>query len=247
MLFKEYGDKRNKTVILLHGGGLTWWTYLAAAEALLETYHVVTPVIDGHGEEGGTLFVSVEASAEKLIRYIDAELGGRVFAIGGLSLGAKITVEVLTRRPDIAEYAVIESALVIPMKGTKRFYVPIVKASYGLIGNRWFSKRQAESYGIRGEAFEQYYEDTVKISKASLVNLTLISTYKLKDAIRSTTAKTLIIYGSKELGIMKDSAIMLRDAIRGSTLYVAQGLNHGEFSLLHTEEFIKLVRTFLGV
>ena len=117
MLFKEFGNKSLKTIILLHGGGLSWWGFQNVIEFLENDYYVVTPTIDGHGDDADTAFISIEDSAEKLIHYIDTECGGKVFALAGLSIGAQIVTEVLSQKGDIAEFAVIESALVIPIKG----------------------------------------------------------------------------------------------------------------------------------
>ncbi|HAG14771.1 MAG TPA: alpha/beta hydrolase, partial [Ruminococcus sp.] len=48
MQYKEYGHSREKTILLLHGGGLSWWNYREAAEMLKNTYHIIIPVLDGH-------------------------------------------------------------------------------------------------------------------------------------------------------------------------------------------------------
>ena len=48
MQYREYGKQNPKTVVLLHGGGLSWWNFRAEAELLQDTYHVVLPVLDGH-------------------------------------------------------------------------------------------------------------------------------------------------------------------------------------------------------
>ena len=34
MNFKEYGNKNKDTIMLLHGGGLSWWNYREEAERL---------------------------------------------------------------------------------------------------------------------------------------------------------------------------------------------------------------------
>ena len=40
MIFQEYGTEHKETIILLHGGGLSWWNYRDAAEVLQDEYHV---------------------------------------------------------------------------------------------------------------------------------------------------------------------------------------------------------------
>ena len=44
----EYGKDHPQTILLLHGGGLSWWNYREAAELLQQDYHVVLPILDGH-------------------------------------------------------------------------------------------------------------------------------------------------------------------------------------------------------
>ena len=50
MTVMEYGKQNQDTILLLHGGGLSWWNYREAAELLAVLYHVVLPVLDGHGD-----------------------------------------------------------------------------------------------------------------------------------------------------------------------------------------------------
>ena len=51
MKFHEFGDKNSPDIILIHGGGNSWWNYLRQARILSEEYHVILPTLDGHGEE----------------------------------------------------------------------------------------------------------------------------------------------------------------------------------------------------
>jgi len=245
MIFKETGDKRLKTIILLHGGGLSDWSWKNAVPLLSSEFHLVIPILDGHGEDGSETFISIQKCAEELINYIENDCGGKVFAIGGLSIGAQITVETLSKRPNITQYAIIESALTIPIKGATAVTVPAYQLLYGLIKRRWFSKMQAKSLCVPDELFETYYQDSQKISKQSLINLTLSNgNYHLNPSIAATHAKVLIIVGSDEIKVMKESAELLHRTIPKSELYIAKNMKHGQLSLVHTEQYIKLLKSF---
>lgn len=245
MLIKEFNTGNNLPVIIfLHGGGLSWWSYKKVAELLKDKYHVIAPVIDGHGEDRSNTFISIEDSAIKLIEYIDLHLGGSVYALAGLSIGAQIVTEILSQRSGIAKYAVIESALVYPMK-TAALTAPMYKLFYGLIKKKWFSKMQAKALCLPDDMFDDYFNDSIKISKQSLINMTLSNgSYILKDLISKTKAKTLIIAGGKELNIMKKSAEKLNNAISGSQLYVAENLKHGALSLARPKEYAGIIENF---
>lgn len=247
MVFREFGNTRCPAIIMLHGGGLSWWSLESSAKALNEQYYVVTPVIDGHGENSDTTFVSIENYAQKLISFIDDKFGGHVYALYGLSIGAQIVTEVLVHRKDIASFAVIESALVFPIKGAASLTIPMTKISYGLIKKRWFAKQQAKALFVPNDQFELYFSDSVKISKQSLLNVTLSNAgYNIKPGISQTHAKALVIAGEKELNIMRKSAKALCDYIPDSTLHIAENMGHGELSLKHIDQFVDLIKQFLS-
>lgn len=243
MRFKTFGDRSLPVVIMLHGGGLSWWSLTGIVELMESDYHIVTPVIDGHGEDGDTGFISIEDSAEKLIAYIDSQHEGEVHAICGLSLGAQVALEVLARRQNIAKFALIESALVHPIKGVVALTVPTYKLFYGLVKKKWFSKMQAKTLFVPEAMFQQYYEDSLRISKESLINITISNgNYTVKDTLSDTDAKALILVGEKELGIMKKSADTLHQVIPHSELVLLPEMGHGEISLVHPAAYVERLR-----
>ena len=242
----EFGQKNPDVVMLLHGGGLSWWNYREVAELLEEQYRVVLPVLDGHADSDAP-FTSIEENAARLISYIDTHFGGQVLAIGGLSLGGQIAVEMLSQRPDICRYALIESALVNPMKLTHALIGPSFGMSYGLIKQKWFAKLQADYLGIPKALFVDYYRDTCAIRKADMIAfLKANSVYTIKPSLSETKAKVKIVAGSREQKSIRDSAKMLHMAIPGSSLEILPGLRHGDLSLNKPEQYAKILTNWIG-
>jgi pimeloyl-ACP methyl ester carboxylesterase len=245
MIFHETGEPGNPVVMLLHGGGLSDWSWRDVTNGLKADYHVVTAVLDGHGEAADTEFASIEVEAETLLAYVDERFGGHVHALCGLSIGAQIVVEMLVRRKDISTCAVVESALLIPMPGAEKLAGSMLSLSYGLIGKRWFARMQAKSLCIPDDLFETYFQESRRMSKQSLINLTTSnSRYTLKPTVRETAARVLILVGGKELGVMKKSAQCLHEAVTGSELRVMAGKKHGETSLREPDVYTEMVRVF---
>ena len=232
MIFTEYGKDRKDTIILLHGGGLSWWNYRDQAEQLSSAFHVILPVLDGHAGSDAH-FTSIEDNASEIIVWIDENCGGQAVLIGGLSLGGQVLLEMLAQRPDICRYALAESAAVIADKLTGALVGPAFGSSYGLIKNR-------------DELFEAYYRDTCAIEKQDMTAFMKASTsYVLKDSIRSVKAKVHIVIGERENRIIQQSAEKIHTSVSGSTLQIIPDLYHGEFSLNHPDMYVQKVNEII--
>ena len=142
MQYIEYGKGNDSVIVLLHGGGLSWWNYEDVAKLLEKDYHIILPILDGHAGSDKN-FTTIEDNAAEIISFIDTHFGGSVFALGGLSLGGQIALEILSQRNNICRYAIIESAQVIPSKLTYSMIKPAFGSCYGLIKQKWFADRKS--------------------------------------------------------------------------------------------------------
>ena len=238
----EFGNRNKDTVLLLHGGGLSWWNYREAAKLLEKDYHVILPVLDGHADSNAA-FTTIEDNASRLISYIDTHFGGQVTVLGGLSLGGQVALEMLSQRPDICRFALIESAMVQPSKLTAALIGPAFGMSYCLIKQRWFAKMQATYLGIPKELFADYYRDTCAITKANMIAfLKANSTYEMKPNLEKTTAKVKIVAGAKEQRSILDSAKLIHQTFPGSQLDIRSGLRHGDLSINHPEWYVQMLK-----
>lgn len=245
MLFKEFGNKNNPTILLIHGGGLSWWSWKAEIDILERDYFVVVAIIDGHGEDYKTPFISIENSADKIIHQINEFYKGKVYGICGLSIGAQIVTEILSKSPEISKNCIIESALLIPMELTIKLVVPMYNVFYGLIGKRWYAKIQSKTLNISEANFEDYYHDSCLMTKESLINITKSNgNYRVPSTITECNSNVIILVGSKELSIMIKSARLLHGMIESSQLLILQGYNHGEISLKNPKEYVGLINQY---
>ena len=246
MNYVEYGKENNNIILLLHGGGLSWWNYEDAAKSLQKDYHIILPILDGHAKSDQP-FTTIEDNAAEIIDFIDEHFGGKVFLIGGLSLGGQILLEILSQRKDICKYAIIESALVIPSKLTYAMIEPAFGSCYGLIKHKWFSKLQFKSLKIKPDLFDFYFRDTCAISKKDMIAfLQANSLYSLKKSIKNCTAKVYIFVGGKENHAMQKSARIIHQTLPESSLQILPELYHGDFSINHGKEYAKIIREING-
>ncbi len=235
----EYGKKNKDVIIFLHGGGLSWWNYKEEAERLSDRFHIVIPVLNGHSGSDRS-FTSIEDNAKEIISCIDENFGGQVLLIGGLSLGGQILVEILSQRNSICRFAIIESALVLPMKLTTALIKPVYSMCYPLIKKRWFAKLQFRALHINTDFFEDYYVDTANISEDDMVAFLMAnSNYCVKDTLADCETKVLVLVGSKEQSVMKKSAQRIANCLSVSRLEIIQNFYHGDLSLNHSEQYVE--------
>lgn len=238
MIIKEYGIKNKETIILLHGGGLSWWNYTDEIELLKNDYRLIIPILDGHfGSDKD--FISIEDNAKEIINFIDNNFNGKVKLICGLSLGGQILLEIISQRNSVCDYAVIESALVYPMKNISKLVEFFINKTYKLISSKRFSKLQFKSLRIRKDLFEVYYNDTSKITKENLISFIKANlNYKIKENLIDSKVKTLILVGSKERQIIKKSAYKIKSLINSSELEILEGYYHGGISINYPKEYV---------
>ena len=254
MIFHEFGDKNFPDILLIHGGGNSWWNYLRQARMLSDKYHVILPTLDGHGEEYQKEYISTENSAQQILEYIKNNCDRKLFVIGGVSLGGQIAIELLSLDSDIAEKAIIDGSICIPQPKLARICTVIVK----LFGKIMFSKSASKiQLGLMKkmypnmaypEEIENYYiEDMPRIPIKTLVTIyqTYMGEYRLKYAIKESKAQVLYIYGEKEMKCVKESAKLFQKMHPDCTLYEAKGYNHGYLSAYLPLEWMELVNHIL--
>ena len=245
MKFQEYGPEQKDVILLLHGGGLSWWNYREAAELLRDEYHIILPILDGHAGSDRP-FTTIEDNAAELISFIDERLNGAVLLIGGLSLGGQILLEMLSRRREICSHALVESAAVIPSKLTNALIAPAFGGCYGLIRNRSFARMQFQSLHMKPELFEDYYRDTCRIQKRDMIAFMKANTsYALKDAFRDSAAEIHVYVGEKETGEIRRSAEAICNLRPACRLHRMPGLRHGEFSINHADQYADAIRQII--
>lgn len=201
MQYKVYGKQNQDVIVLLHGGGLSWWNYREISELLQNDLQIIIPILDGHTGSDKD-FTSIKDNADEIISFIDRNFGGSVLLIGGLSLGGQILVEMLSQRKNICRYAIVESASVIPSKLTYSLIRPTFGTCYGLIKQKWFSKLQFRSLRIKPELFDDYYQDTCGITKQNMIAfLQESSMYFMKKTLGECTAKVHLFVGERKINV----------------------------------------------
>ena len=254
MKFHEFGDKNFLHILLIHGGGNSWWNYLRQARMLSDEYHVILPTLDGHGEEYQRDYISTEYSAQIIMDYIKDNCGGKLFALGGVSLGGQIAMELLSLDDNIAQKAMIDGSICIPQPRLAKICIIIVKLFGKLMFSKSVSKMQLNlmkkiypKMAYPKEIENYYMEDMPRLPMKTLVTMyrTYMAKYRLTDSIAKSKAQVLYIYGEKEMDCVKQSAKLFQKMHPDCTLYESKGYNHGYLSTYLPLEWMELISPFL--
>ena len=71
------------------------------------------------------------------------------------------------------------------------------------------------------------------------------SKYLLKDSLQETKAKVLVIVGDKERPIIKKSANLIHQKIKGSRIEILPNYYHGDFSINHPQQYIVAINELI--
>jgi pimeloyl-ACP methyl ester carboxylesterase len=243
--YKEYGDKDAPLMLFLHGGGVSGWMWDRQLRHFAH-YHCVVPDLPEQGlSNDGTKF-SINRSAEKLIDLIEEKAKGKNVIVIGFSLGAQVTIQMVSLKPDLIDYAIINSALVRPISFAKKIVRPSIKLTFPLIKNQWFSKVQAKTLYIDKEYFEKYYQESCQMKSETLIRILEENmSFKIPDNFKKAKGKILITVGEKEKAVMKKSAMDLVKSNPNCKGLTIPGIGHG-IALANPDFFNQIIEEWIG-
>lgn len=242
--YQEHGNTDAPMIVFLHGGGVSSWMWDKQIE-YFRHYHCVTIDLPEQGLSKHTEPFSIESSALLINELITTIAKEKSTTVVGFSLGAQVAIQMLSLDPIIADYAMINSALVRPNSLMKKMIKPSIKLSFPLINNKTFAKLQAKTLYIGEAYFETYYNESSQMKSDTLIRILEENmSFKLPDSFKHAKAKLLITVGQKEKAMMRESARDLVSAHPHSTGIVIPKAGHG-ISLQHPAFFNHMLENWI--
>lgn len=178
----------------------------------------------------------------------------------GLSEGAQVTVQMLSTAPEVVERAVVSSALLLPMPGSRwlnspgllawafRLSVPPFRHS-----NWWMRLNMKYSAAIPEAYFPQYRDNFQIMSESQFVDLMLANQrFRLPLHLDKVTVPALVLAGKREYAVVKESARQLAAALpNGQAKLVDLGAGASmavehNWAMNAPDQFAQTVRSFIN-
>ncbi len=105
------GPRNGPTIVMLHGGGGTWESFLTITPPLERRWHLIALDLRGQGRSERTHDYRFEDYARDVIALIQSQCGGAVM-LWGQSLGANVAIQVAVAEPQLVSALVLEEPAV---------------------------------------------------------------------------------------------------------------------------------------
>ena len=250
MKFHEFGDKNNKTMLLIHGVLTPWQIWQPQIDFFKDNYRVIVPALDAHIEDEKSEFLSIDDEAEKIEEYVKTNLGGSVYALCGLSMGGKIANRIFERSNIGVKNLVLDGAPLV--KGSviaKRFMI----MSYKSIIRKSQQRDQGTLENFKRDFLPEKYLDTFlkfadTMSDESIENMIGSVCDITFEPVDNKNTKILFMHGTKGNEVYaKKSAKKMRGLYGGSvTIKRFDGCKHCETAVYNPEKWCDTVNDFLG-
>lgn len=242
--YQEYGDKNDSLMVFLHGGGVSSWMWDKQIQ-YFSHYHCMTIDLPEQGASKCTENFSIQLSADIINELIEKKANGKEVIVIGFSLGAQVTIQMLSINPNLIDYAFINSALVRPNSFLRKMIRPSIKLTFPLVKNRSFAKLQAKTLYVDNESFDTYYKESSQMKSDTLIRILEENmSFEIPNNFNNAKGKILVTVGEKEKAVMKKSAIDIVSSNANCIGIVIPNVGHG-ISLMNPNFFNQMIEKWI--
>lgn len=245
--FEVKGNKNKPCIVFVHGGGMSGWMWNKQVEYFSD-YYCIVPDLPEHGKSLNNRLISLGDCADQVANLIEKETIHQKAHVIGHSLGGKVVVELLSKRPDLVDHAIVASALFRPMFLLKLIHQPFIyQMSAAMLKNKYMLELTAKQFKFpEHNDLENLMLDFKKLTPGSLYRiydqLHLYNT--IPTELNHVSAPTLVIAGGKEIKAMKQSVIELAGVLPNSKALFVKNENHA-YPWRAFEIFNKIIRLWI--
>ena len=246
MKFHEFGDKGDKTLMVMHGMLCDWRKFRELFQPLEQDFRVIYPAMNGC-YDGAPDFKSFTDECAEIEKTIKCNYNGKVDAAIGVSQGATLMAILASRDAVTIKKAILDGVYVahqgklcadLALKAFLRMQ------KNGGTPSRAFLKAlplMGLDESDLNEFRLMYWSGSRESMRANLVEN---YTYRIPDDFRIDHTKVYLWCGSKE-PYAKKSHEILKKHIADCEERIFDGYGHGQMMIRETAEYLELIRRTL--
>lgn len=247
LFFKEIGKDNEKTIIFIHGGGVGGWMWNRQVETFSD-YHCIIPDLPEHGKSAQIRPFTINSAADMIIHIIKNHAQNGKAHMVGISLGAQIILQILSKNPEVVDHTLISGTLVRSIPHTETFLNLLnylIKAYEPVKDTDFFIKANMRMYHIPKNLFNEFKESTQLIQNDSLNRILKENMFfKMPSGLKNIQTPVLVMTGEKDYGIIKESAVNLLNVLSNSKGATALKVGH-MWNIENPELFNKTLRAWI--
>jgi len=244
---EEKGQENAETILFLHGGGMAGWMWKEQVE-VFKDYHLIIPDLPEHGKSIDIKPFTIEGAADRIIDLIRAMAKGGKANLVGISLGAQIILQILSKSPEVVDHAMISGTLVHSIPHTETFLKLLdylIKVYQPVKDTDFFIKANMRTYNIPKNLFNEFKESTYLIKPASLDRILHENMlFQMPTGLNHTDVPVLVMDGGKEYKVIKESAQDLLEVLPNATGITAPKLGH-VWNIENPDLFNRVLRSWI--
>ena len=223
LAYTEHHPERQRSIVWLHGAGVTGWMWHAQV-AELDEFHSIVVDLPGHGASHAEPWSSLDDTADLVAEVIRMAAHGGTAVVVGLSMGGDTGLRLLARHPDIVQCAVLTGMVAIPVG---RSMLWMQQAFAPMVAWPVLQRATAATLKLGKERTAEYLAATPPLRTDDYRRIvTEIFEGVSLDGLERVTVPTLVMAGAKEPKVARDSTAVIAERMPGATPRIEPGVGH---------------------
>ena len=255
MVIREYGTENKKHLVFFQGSCEPWEEFRPAAELLAREFHVLLVTPDGHDPEEHNDFISVEKTVDDIARALREHGIGHLDAMYGLSFGGGMVVRFLTTQDIPVDRAIIDAGTapyqypkwLCRLIGVRDFLMlKLARSSVKLMEAAFPADRFARDPQNARQEYEQIRQYLKGYSDKTIWNIFWsANNYEVPKTAPRLATRIQFWVGTDEWGSRFRDLKWAKRYLPQIEIVKIPHMMHGEFVVMHPEEFTKKALEFL--
>ena len=256
MIVREYGKENTRVLLFFQGSCEPWEHFVPSVRQLAKHFHVLLVTPDGHDPDEHNDFISVERTVDQAVSWLHAHGIDHLDALYGLSFGGGMVIRLLATQAIPADKAIIDAGTapyryprwICRLIGVRDYLMLKIGRSSVKLMEITFPP---ERFTLPGHDAKKEYRDIQQYLKG-YSNRTVwnifwsANNYEVPEKAPDMDTKIQFWVGTEEWGSRYRDLKWAKKYLPQMEIVKIPHMMHGEFVLIHPEEFAGQAMKFLG-